>query len=360
MGLETEMVGEYDMQGINYWDEFEYSKLKLLLNNEKVNSILDVRNGIKKMDEHFPISVELHLTDNCNLNCEWCTDKELRQNKAVIDLQVIKKLFREFWHHETGVTLEGGGEPTLHPDFKKVVETGKNFNIDMGLISNGTVDISDCVDKLKWVRVSLDSSTREEYKREKGVDCFEHVLGNLEKMSNARNPEETYIGVGYVLTTRNQSNLIELIKQLDNMGVDYIYLRPVEEAGSITPSLESLLDLRKKLAELTENTRMKYMLAISDRIVDKNAGLPCIAHSLTSVIHANGEVALCEKRRTDGIILGNVYESSFEEIWVSPYRERISQKLLAAECQSGCSACRVTGFNMIFEQLEKVHSKHFI
>lgn len=79
------------MQDINYWDKFEYSKLKLLLNNEKVNSILDVRNGVKKMDDHFPISIELHLTDCCNLKCEWCTDKELRQNKAVLDTKVIKK-----------------------------------------------------------------------------------------------------------------------------------------------------------------------------------------------------------------------------------------------------------------------------
>ena len=344
----------------NYWDEFEYSKLKLLLNNEKVNSILDVRNGIKKMDERFPLSVELHLTDICNLKCEWCTDKELRKNGAVMDMDVVSRLFREFWRHGTGVTLEGGGEPRMHSEFHRVARIGQSNSLDMGLITNGTVDISESISKMRWARISLDSSTREEYKREKGVDCFDRVLTNLEKMSAARDPEQTFLGVGYVLTTRNQSSLIELVKHLDRIGVDYIYLRPVEEAEDIAPSLESLLDLRKKLAELTAGTRIKYMLVVSDRIVDRNAGLPCIAHSLTSVIHANGEVALCEKRREDGIILGNVRDTSFEDIWISPYREQVSQKLLKAECQSGCSACRVTGFNMIFEQLEKVHSKHFI
>ena len=344
----------------NYWDEFEYSKLKLLLNNEKVNSILDVRNGIKKMDERFPLSVELHLTDICNLKCEWCTDKELRKNGAVMDMDVVSRLFREFWRNGTGVTLEGGGEPTMHPEFHRVARIGQSNSLDMGLITNGTVDISESISKMRWARISLDSSTREEYKREKGVDCFDRVLTNLEKMSAARDPEQTFLGVGYVLTTRNQSSLIELVKHLDRIGVDYIYLRPVEEAEDIAPSLESLLDLRKKLAELPAGTRIKYMLVVSDRIVDRNAGLPCIAHSLTSVIHANGEVALCEKRREDGIILGNVRDTSFEDIWISPYREQVSQKLLKAECQSGCSACRVTGFNMIFEQLEKVHSKHFI
>ncbi len=348
------------MENKNYWDEFEYSKLKLLLNNEKVNSILDVRDGVKKMDERFPISVELHLTDNCNLKCEWCTDKRLRENKAVMDLQIIERLFREFWRHGTGVTLEGGGEPTLHPAFHQVTESGQRNSLDMGLITNGTVDISESVSRMRWMRVSLDASTRDEYKKEKGIDCFDHVLSNLEKISAARNPKQTFVGVGYVLTTRNQSDLIQLIKHLDSIGIDYIYLRPVEEAKDITPSLENLLDLRKKIAELTEKTRIKYMLAISDRVIDKNAGLPCIAHSLTSIIHANGDVALCEKRREDGIILGNVCESSFEDIWVSPYREQVSQKLMNFECQKGCSACRVTGFNMIFEQLEKVHSKHFI
>ncbi len=348
------------MESKNYWDEFEYNKLKLLLNKEKVDSILDVQRGVKKLDDMFPVSVELHLTDLCNLKCEWCTDKELRRNGATLDMQIAGELFAQLGRYGTGVTLEGGGEPTLHPHFSEIVQIGERHHVDMGLISNGTVDISDCISKLKWVRVSLDSSTREEYQKEKGVDCFERVLGNLENMSKARNPQDTYLGVGYVLTTRNQGNLLELIKKLDEIGIDYIYLRPVEEAGTITPSLEDLLNLRRQLAEFTENTRIKYMLTITDRVVDKNAGLPCIAHTLTSIIHANGEVALCEKRREDNIILGDLHQSTFEEIWRSSYHEEVSQKLLNALCQGGCSACRMTGFNMILEQLEKVHTKHFI
>ena len=348
------------MKYMNYWNEFEYSKLKLLLNMDKVHSILDVKNGVKKMDEHFPISVELHLTDRCNLNCEWCTDKKLRRNGATLDLDVIERLFQEFWRHGTGVTLEGGGEPTLHPAFKKVLDMGREMNLDVGLISNGVTDISNCVDRLKWIRVSLDSSTGSEYEQEKGVDCFERVLDNLKRMSESRNPKETFIGVGYVLTTRNQSSLMGLIQRLDSMGIDYIYLRPVEEADGIMPSLENMLNLRKNLAELTADTRIKYMLIVNDRVVDKNAGLPCIAHSLTSIIHANGDVALCEKRRNDNIILGNIYEKSFEDVWVSPLRERISQRLMQPGCQNGCSACRVTGFNMILDQLGKVHTNKFI
>ena len=51
----------------NYWDPFEYDKLKLLCHKEKVQSIMDVQSGIKILDNMPPISVEMHLTDNCNL-----------------------------------------------------------------------------------------------------------------------------------------------------------------------------------------------------------------------------------------------------------------------------------------------------
>jgi len=351
---------EIDMNSENYWDEFEYSKLKLLLNREKIESILDVYYGREMLDRVYPISIELHLTDLCNLKCEWCTDKELRKNKATLNIEKIKLLFKEFKETGTGVTLEGGGEPTLHPEFREILNEGNRNRIDMGLITNGSTDISDCVHKLKWVRISLDSSSKEEYIGEKGVDFFEKVMQNLEKIAKNRNVQKTLIGVGYVLTRRNQGSLEELIRRLDNMGVDYIYFRPVEEAGDITPSVEELLDLKKKLVEMTKNTRIKYMLNITERVIDKNAGLPCIAHSLTSIIHANGEVALCEKRREDEIVLGNINEHTFHEIWNSEYHEQITQRLLDACEQNSCSVCRVTGFNMIFNRLENVHSKKFI
>ena len=45
------------MMESNYWDEFEYSKLKLLLNIDKVNSIMGVFNGKKMSDKEFPICV---------------------------------------------------------------------------------------------------------------------------------------------------------------------------------------------------------------------------------------------------------------------------------------------------------------
>lgn len=344
----------------NYWDEFEYNKLKLLLHYDKVQSVMDVMNGKKEYDEKFPLSVEIHLTDICNLGCPWCTDKELRKNGATQKKEVVFQLIDEFAANNTGVTLEGGGEPTLHPDFEEIVRYAHSKNADIGLITNGTNNISAVAQYFKWIRVSLDSSNSDEYIHEKRVDCFDKVLDNLKEICANRDPQNTFVGVGYVLTKYNHSDIETLLKRLNDIGVDYVYFRPVEEAEDILPSRDELYDFKKHIKEITDNLRIKCMLTIADRLVEQNGGLPCVAHSMTSIIHANGDVALCEKRRHDLINLGNVNEVSFNQIWNSDVRKEYTRKLLDCRQQAGCAACRVTSFNDIFDKLEKANTKNFI
>ncbi len=344
----------------NFWDEFEYSKLKLLNSNNKVKSILDVYQGHKDYDEQFPISIDLHLTNACNLNCSWCTDSEIRKGAATMDFQKALQLIDEFAEHNTGVTLEGGGEPTLHKNFSEIADYAYRKNVSIGLITNGTVDVSNDVYKFKWVRVSLDACNAEEYTKEKGKDSFQKVITNLQEFSLKRNPEKTYLGVGYVITKRNMENLQGLVDLLDSIGVDYIYFRPVEEAPDILPSVSEMINLKRDLVEWTEGKRIKYLINIYDRVTKNNHNLPCVAHSLTSIVHADGSVNLCEKRRHDEICLGNINEMSFAEIWNSDMRKFATNKLLCSECQEGCDVCRVTGFNEIFHHLIHMNTKNFI
>lgn len=344
----------------NYWNEFEYNKLKLLENNEKVNSILDVCRGRKCYDEYFPISVDIHLTNACNLKCSWCTDKELRHAGKTMSEELACKLLREFSATGTGVTLEGGGEPTLHKNFFSIVDYACEHGVDLGLITNGTMDISEYMYKFKWVRVSLDSTNANQYKAEKGIDKFDTVICNLKKYAMNRNPEKTFLGVGYVITKRNLDGIDGLIDLLDSINVDYIYFRPVEEASDILPSVDDMINLKKSLIKWTERRRIRYLINIYDRVIKDNNHLPCVAHSLTSIIHADGTVNLCEKRRHDEIELGNVNEKTFSEIWNSNKRKIATNKLLCPDCQNGCDVCRVTGFNEMFWNLINMNTKSFI
>lgn len=153
---------------------------------------------------------------------------------------------------------------------------------------------------------------------------------------------------------------MEILKLLDEMQVDYIYLRPVEEFPSLTPTIDELFDLKKQLIEFCKHSRIQSLLSINERLIRENDGLPCVAHSLTCIIQANGDVALCEKRRGDHIVFGNIRSMPFPEIWKSENRIHASKKLLDPTCQKFCDVCRITSFNRIFYDVSRVHTKHFI
>ncbi len=344
----------------NRWDEFEYDKLKLLCHMDKVRSVMAVSDGGNVYDDMMPISVELHLTDNCNLACPWCTDRDLLKKGNQLSKEVVYRLLEEFGAASTGVTLEGGGEPTIYPYFKDIVEYGYKNDVSLGLITNGTVDISDVLNRFRWVRISLDSSNKEEYINEKGRDCFEKVMDNLSRYREIRDNKTCYLGIGYVITRRNYSDIDEVIRRLDDLCVDYVYLRPVEEAEDIMPSREDLYDLRKRLLKLTEGRRIKFKLVINDRLTYDNDHLPCVCHSIASIIHANGDVFCCEKRRHDEIKFGNVNDQSFGDIWRSDIRKQTTAKLLDPASQNGCSVCRITPFNKIISNLEGLNTREFI
>lgn len=339
----------------------EYDPIKLLNNPQKVAAIFEVRDGSRDFDPTYPISVELHLTDLCNLKCPWCTDLAMREkNMASQDLSKLEALFADFAKHNVGVTIEGGGEPTVHRHFAEIVGLAQRYKLDIGLISNGVKPILELANAFKWIRISIDAASTSEYILEKGVQRFDKVMENLKNLA-ALPQRQFLLGVGYVMTNRNTQDLLHFIQRLDDMGVDYFYGRPVEEMAELTPDLKMLYDIKSHWeTHEVEKRRLKLLMNLDDRIQKDNEGLPCIGHALSCVIQANGDVVMCEKRRHDPVTFGNINQSSFAEIWGSEKRKAVSRKLLDPNSQKGCEVCRITKFNRYFSRLGQLKTKNFI
>lgn len=312
---------------------------KLLVNYEKSQGIIAVNSRNAVVDNTLPISVEIHLSNRCNLNCEWCVDREIRQSKKELSRDVLYKVINEFAHKGIGLTIEGGGEPTVHPFFEEFVFECKKSGIKLGLITNGVKKISvEVIKKFDWIRVSVDSANADEYAREKGCDCFKKVIENVKYIS--RNAPNVVLSIGFVLTNRNWTNLENLFLNLKDANIDHYRFRTVEENESLCPDEKTISIVNEKLNCLSEKYKVKIIKSlVSDVDERNNKGLPCVAHSLRAIIHADGNVLLCEKRRHDIIILGNIYENDFNEIWYSEKRKEITEKLLCKENQRGCEIC---------------------
>jgi radical SAM protein with 4Fe4S-binding SPASM domain len=255
-----------------------------------------------------------------------------------------------------GITIEGGGEPTVYPHFEETVEYTKKIGLGIGLITNGTIDIkAELLKEFEWIRVSLDASSAEEYQRLKQVSCFEKVLANIFTYAQYCGT----VGVGYVVTNENIGSLESLVFRLREGKVSYVQFRPVVDCDEIYPYGE---DLSYLIQYQTEN----FVVIIDGMKENSSSGnfdLPCVCHSLTTVITASGDVYLCGRMNIYEWFkpIGNLYQNTFEAIWNGEERRGQSQMVSDAEfCRKYCPQCRISKFNRQIYTLKSIKSKNFI
>jgi len=329
---------------------------KLLLFPEKIRGILDAA----PVDQSYPVSVELSLTNRCNADCMWCSDRDLRRRQGDGEMEVprFRALFKDLQEGGTrGIVFEGGGEPTLHPAFPELVDYAVSLGLKAGLITNGIdlhgVDPS----KFEWIRVSLDAATRETYRKLKRVDRFDDVLRNLRVIGAS----STILGIGYLVSDQNMeyAELEELLIQLKGMGARYIHFRPIVDHPELAPRPDAVLGLNK----LNSPGFSVLNSAMLENVITGNMGLPCLAHSMSSVVTANGDVFLCGRLNIHRWCapIGNLKTRAFRDLWHGEERQRQALQVRDPDfCLNHCPKCRISKFNVLFHQVTNLGTKNFI
>ena len=168
-----------------------------------------------------PITAQFILTNKCNLRCVFCVNKkrwgnqEMSKNDAFEVLNDLKDLGTK------GIEFTGGCEPTIHPNFSEILEYAISLNLTPALVTNGvklSSIPSDLLNKLDWIRVSINAS-RDLYKKIHGAELYDEVMEGLEHISNLSIPNK---GVSYIyckLSSMEDTQL--LIDDLQKFHLDY-------------------------------------------------------------------------------------------------------------------------------------------
>lgn len=99
-----------------------------------------------------PELVDLKITDFCPFGCTWCYQDSKPTGKHA-DYQEIAHLYYEFKHNSIFEVALGGGEPTMHPDFLKII---KGFKRE-GVIVNFTTKNHKWYKKADFVQTVLEN-----------------------------------------------------------------------------------------------------------------------------------------------------------------------------------------------------------
>lgn len=160
-----------------------------------------------------------HFT-KCNCCCTYCYTEEDKKRyntlKTYNIYPIVKEMFDKKIIRRGGAIGFGGGEPTILPEFDKLISLFlKNGFDDMRVPSSG-IKYSRVIEKgistgQLSVVVSIDSSSRETYKKIKQIDAFNKVCANLKRYAKAQKRSYNVISKYIIIPEVNDN-----IEEIDN------------------------------------------------------------------------------------------------------------------------------------------------
>ncbi|MEW8340712.1 MAG: heme d1 biosynthesis radical SAM protein NirJ [Candidatus Thiodiazotropha sp.] len=174
-----------------------------------------------------------NLVRRCNLTCRHCyatsADKDFPRELTTFEVFDVMDDLKRFG---VPVLILSGGEPLMRPDILAISKRAKSMGFYVGLSSNGTlineetiVDIAEI--GYDYVGISIDGmrATHDRFRRKQGA--FDESMRGIRFCRDAG----LKVGLRFTLTQDNAAELPDLLRLMDDEGIDKFYLSHLNYAG---------------------------------------------------------------------------------------------------------------------------------
>jgi len=318
----------------------------------------------------LPRSLYLETTSRCNSLCETCIlTFGGREPARDLSWDEFRRVVDQFPRLDR-VLLHGIGEPLLNRDLARMIRHLKErrahvlFNSNAitltGSRAGALVDAG-----LDELRVSLDASTSATYARVRGVDAFAKVIANLERFSALklrRGASHPRVSLWFTALRDNIEEIPGLVPLAVRVGAAGIYLQRLVFNGlGLATEGQSLHGrVRRRESELIATTkeaaaREGLDFSASGAVAPEVSLAPVEADRPWSAcrrpwtlvyVTVHGNVLPCciapwITEHYEGIILGNLYRQSLEEIWWGRSYARFRDDIQTPTPPEPCRGCGV-------------------
>jgi len=335
----------------------------------------DVRGATARLE---PRVVFIEVTNRCNLLCQTCPrtffDREPLKSLALDEFIAIAEQFP----HMQRALLHGIGEPLLNRDLPEIIRYLKGRNVQVIINSNGTL-LSPATQEnlvnsgLDEYRCSIDGARDETYARIRGANLLPKLTKGLQELvqTKARLGSATpRISIWCVATRENLQELPDLLRLAARLNVPEVYLQrmvyfanePDEQYGmarddrAIFGTLNDFQDeVIEECSQLSRELGVEFRASgARDPLNSLAAARPadfapwkaCLRPWTTAYVTANGNCLPCcispfATNDYESLILGNLFERPFSEIWNEPLYQKFRTDLLSDHPNQACSSCGV-------------------
>lgn len=316
----------------------------------------------------YPIEIEISPSGACNHRCVFCAVDYIGYQPSFLRKEAILRDISQMSQKGLkSVICSGEGEPLLNKDMPDIANGIKACGVDVAMSTNGVLFTKEaaleCLDSFTWIRFSIASMETQSYdniQRGQSGD-LDRVKQNLEDAVRIRTDKKaaTTLGVQCLLLPENMQQILNMAKQLREIGVDYLTVKPYSQhlhsENTFEIDYQSMMNLEEELQQYVTNDFNVYFRANAmkkmhhKKCYEQCYGLPFMTH-----IDAKGNVWPCVAHiGTEEFCYGNIYEQTFTEIWEGCKRKEITDKLNKLDINKVCrEACRLDEMNIYLSELK--------
>lgn len=238
--------------------------------------------------------IYIEITNNCNLNCSFCS-KTTRRKKSMT-IEEFTKVVEKIKSYTNYIYLHVKGEPLLHNNILEFLEIAQKNNLKVNITTNGTLFNKYAKDLGKYSSLNkINFSLHSENKKE---NYFEDIFNNTMYLS----PKTTII---YRLWTLKDNKLdekstmiVEKIKEYYKLSTEIVEKIIKEKNIKICNNIYIDKDNEFEWPKITNTKSNGYCYALKTHIA----------------ILSDGTVVPCCLDAEGIINLGNIFTQNLDEI----------------------------------------------
>lgn len=310
-----------------------FSNLKAAWHVERIAALREGR-------DVTPTHVQLIISDLCNQDCHFCAyrmeggfstadfpDEQGNKNpKRFIPTEKALEILDDCARLGVkAIQFTGGGEPTVHPDWQAIIRHAQGLGLQTGLVTNGVRlgDDAELLERLTWVRISLDAGHPETYERTRRSKAWPKVMAAIERVGALQGP---LFGVGFVITRENHREIFDAAAIAKTGGARYLRLSAMfSERGALYyAGIDEQIGNARAAAKRLQDDRFQVVDYFDNRVEDLRAARPdysfCGFQQFTLYIGGNQKVyTCCTNAYTPHGEIGDLREQRFAD-WLAKHR----------------------------------------
>jgi MoaA/NifB/PqqE/SkfB family radical SAM enzyme len=297
--------------------------------------------SVKRLFDSKPLQCSLYVTDQCNLDCAYCTEYD--NSKPHPSLGDLTKWLTRIRDLGTVRVALVGGEPLMHPDIVSVVRTARKLGLATSLTTNGFLLTRSLVKDLEAaglevMQISVDRMTPSAITRK----SFKTVLPKLEALADSRiNLHMTGVlcddtmGESRAVLETGLERGIPTEVRLVHAGPDRRFRVAPGERERLETFLMWMREAKAAGVKIhTNDAILDYQLSL---VRGEHVDWVCTAGFKIFFVSAQGKFWLCSMRHTDQHILD-----------VTP--EDLLANNEAKSCQDGCGVYCCVNTSLLYER----------